>query len=199
MFAQIPDEAFRTILEGALELAIDALRQSYEDGEDEQVLECYLDQTRSIFTRDELLAELKKLLAAHQSPLLYMPTDYHFLILYDVLSQKIDIHNDTVSDGVLSSNGPVLVGEIDFDWTIDLYFWDEDFLLDPDIMNLLPMEQKKQLGFTDETFGVVNRLKPHPDELVLKVTDHIDIEPACGFYKRGEPYPFWATDESGED
>jgi hypothetical protein len=53
-----------------------------------------------------------------------MPTDYHFLILHEVLELQIISHNDLVSAcGQPLAIGSVLLGHVDFDFVRD-YFWD---------------------------------------------------------------------------
>jgi hypothetical protein len=53
-----------------------------------------------------------------------MPSDYHFLILHEVLELQIIHHNSWVSayDQPLAF-GSVLLGHVDFDFVRD-YFWD---------------------------------------------------------------------------
>jgi hypothetical protein len=142
-----------------------------------------------LFDPGQLLGELQKLLTAHRSAKLYMPTDYHFLILHEVLELQIISHNDLVSafDQPLAF-GSVLLGHVDFDF-VRYYFWDEDFLLDPEVMASLSEEQKAALGFNQETFALVQGLKPHPQELELR---EVDAEPESGqnYYRRGECYPY---------
>ena len=185
-----PDEAFAAILDNSLSTCIDQLGDQLAatiaatDG-------ACLAGTRiwELFDPGQLLGELQKLLTAHRSVKFYMPTDYHFLILHEVLELQITSHNDLVSacDQPLAF-GSVLLGHVDFDFVRD-YFWDEDFLLDPEVMASLSEEQKAALGFNQETFALVQGLKPHPQELELR---EVDAEPESqqNYYKRGECYPY---------
>ncbi|MGA1824889.1 MAG: hypothetical protein ACMUIP_09505 [bacterium] len=195
-FTSTPDEAFQAILEAFLEVSIDMLRDSlHSDYGYENVFNGYLEQTRALFTPQELLAELEKLLKAHRSSNLYMPTDYHFLLLYDVLSQHVDIHNDTIQDeGGTKEYGAIRIGKIDFYALTDCYFWDLDFLLDPEVINKMCPDRKKGMGFTNETFGVVNRLRPHPTELELQIVNE-GPEECENYYKYGEVYPYCEPEE----
>ena len=82
----------------------------------------------------------------------------------------------------------MLLGQVDFDFVRD-YFWDEDFLLDPEVMASLSEENKTALGFNQETFALVQGLKPHPQELELQEVD-TETESGQNHYKRGKCYPY---------
>jgi len=185
-----PDEAFAAILDSSLSICIDQLGDQLA-ATIASTAGASLSGTRiwELFDPGQLLGELQKLLTAHRSVKLYMPTDYHFLILHEVLELQIISHNDLVSafDQPLAF-GSVLLGHVDFDF-VRYYFWDEDFLLDPEVMASLSEEQKAALGFNQETFALVQGLKPHPQELELR---EVDAEPESGqnYYRRGECYPY---------
>jgi hypothetical protein len=189
-----PDEAFIAILDSSLSICINQLGDLLSDQLAATIAAtdgACLAGTRiwELFDPGQLLGELQKLLTAHRSVKLYMPTDYHFLILHEVLELQIISHNDLVSafDQPLAF-GSVLLGHVDFDF-VRYYFWDEDFLLDPEVMASLSEEQKAALGFNQETFALVQGLKPHPQELELR---EVDAEPESGqnYYRRGECYPY---------
>jgi hypothetical protein len=118
-----------------------------------------------------------------------MPTDYHFLILHEVLELQISHHNNWVSAcGQPLAFGSVLLGHVDFDFVRD-YFWDEDFLLDPEVMASLSEEQKAALGFNQETFALVQGLKPHPQKLEVQEVD-AESKSWQNYFKQGECYPY---------
>ena len=189
-----PDEAFAAILDSSLSICIDQLGDYLSDhlaGTTAEVEFVWLDRTRiwELYDPSQLLGELQKLLTAHRSAKLYMPNDYHFLILHEVLELQIRSHNDRVSAcGQPLTFGSVLLGQVDFDFVRD-YFWDEDFLLDPEVMASLSEENKTALGFNQETFALVQGLKPHPQELELQEVD-IETESGQNHYKRGKCYPY---------
>ena len=56
---------------------------------------------------------------------------------------------------------------IDFDWIIAVFFWDTDFL--DDNIGRLSLEQRQALRVSPETFGLSLGMKPHPEELALKI------------------------------
>ena len=190
-----PDEAFVAILDSSLRICIDQLGAYLSDqlaGTTAEVEFAWLDGTRiwELFDPDQLLGELQKLLSANQSTKLYMPNDYHFLILHEVLELQISSHNDRVSaSGQPLAFGSVLLGQVDFDFVRD-FFWDEDFLLDSEVMASLSEENKAALGFNQETFALVQGLKPHPQELELQEMD-AELESGRNHYKRGKWYPYY--------
>jgi hypothetical protein len=190
-----PDEAFVAILESSLRICIDQLGAYLSDhlaGTTAEVEFAWLLGTRiwELFDPDQLLGELQKLLTANQSTKLYMPNDYHFLILHEVLELQISSHNDRVSaSGQPLAFGSVLLGQVDFDFVRD-FFWDEDFLLDSEVMASLSEENKAALGFNQETFALVQGLKPHPQELELQEMD-AELESGRNHYKRGKWYPYY--------
>jgi len=118
-----------------------------------------------------------------------MPTDYHFLILHEVLQLRFSRYNDRVSTcGQPLAFGSVILGYVDLDFVRD-YFWVEDFLFDPAIMAGLSAENKAALGFNQETFALVQGLKPHPQELELQEVN-TKAESGHNNYKCGECYPY---------
>jgi hypothetical protein len=198
-----PDEAFAAILDSSLSICIDQLSDQLDDetGDflDDQLAGTIpaancgsLVGTRiwELFDHSQLLGELQKLLAAHRSVKFYMPTDYHFLILHEVLQLQISYHNYRVSGGGQPLEfGGVLLSHVDFDFVADYYFWDEDFLLAPAVMTSLSEEGKKALGFNQETFALAQGLRPHPQELELKEIAVENYSPQS-YYKQGECYPY---------
>jgi hypothetical protein len=184
-----PDEAFAAILESSLCISIEWLSDQMAGTIDEgEVVSLFGTRIWEHFDAQQLHAELQKLLLAHRSAKLYMPTDYHFLILHEVLQLQISRHNERVANaGQPLAFGSVWLGHVDFDFVRD-HFWDEDFLFDPTLMSRLSEKDKAAMGFNKETFALVQGLKPHPKELELKEVE-AEIESPNNHYKRGECYP----------
>jgi len=186
-----PDSAFISIVTACLELSIDEVEMQMDDEtDDNEILGSFYPQVRSTFKASEVVRELRKLLDAHQSESLYMPTDYHFLLLHSALDQWIGLHNDDVAfeNKAIEFFGGLVLGQIDFPLLSDMYFWDEDFLFTPELLDLTT-EAKQMMGISDEIFSVVHQMAPHPDELVPKL-----VEEKCGvgdetLYRPGERYP----------
>jgi hypothetical protein len=138
------------------------------------------------FTPELARETLMDLLAKLRLPDAYVPTEYHWLLMYECLQGLIEVLNDdplpslvaqlttlvTAQDALYLSvptraNG-VAGFYIDFDALVDTYFWDTDFLLDAETFAGLDADAKKRLGFSPSVFGVIQGLSPHPDELVLR-------------------------------
>ncbi|MCF6158883.1 MAG: hypothetical protein E3K32_09995 [wastewater metagenome] len=156
--------------------------------EDDDAMSNFYERTRELFTREELLLQVKNLLSAHKSNNLFRLTDYHFLILHDVIYQTIELHNDLTLEG--ESIFDNLDEDIDFDTLIETFFWDEDFLVSSDIFDELALDTRKQMGFNEEIFSIVYGLKPHPCELRLEIINTPYNWEAPNIYRPGETYPF---------
>ena len=187
-FARRPDKVFHSILDAALEFVLDHLRDEYTS---DDMLP--LDTCVQTIDRPRLTREVEKLREAHNSPKAFMPTEYHFLILYEVLESFIALRNDGhIGREVWHSFAGVGIAEVHWDEVLDLYFWDTDFLLSADDINALSESQKEMMGFTETTFGAANKLPPHDDELVLEECPLESLSPApVDMFKDGEDYPYW--------
>jgi hypothetical protein len=138
------------------------------------------------FTSELARATLVDLVEKLRLPEEYVPTDYHWLLMYECLQGQIERLNEnplpplvnlltalaTPQDALYlmlparSTGGAGF--HIDFDALVDMYFWDTDFLLDAEHFARLDPDAKASLGFSPSVFGVVQGLAPHPDELVLR-------------------------------
>lgn len=186
-FAQRPDVAFHKIVLWGLEVTHDHLKEEYM--EDDDVMSVFYEQTKQLFSRKELLSQVSKLLISHKSNKLFRITDYHFLILHDIIFQTAELHNEHIQEGE-SLFGELQIKNIDFEMISEIFFWDEDFLISNDIFDNLAWEAKDRLGISDEVFSITHGLKPHPSELEIKIMDIPKNWEALEVYKRGEDYPF---------
>lgn len=168
-FANPPDAVFAAILHDALEVVQDEFENRYLDNEYKK--DYWMRQypnAAKVFSVPTAKTVVTQLLNASSWPDVYQLTDYHWLLLYDVLQVYVDIHNDFQRDkGGLFPVGPYLVGEIDFSFIVDVYFWDTDYLMDGKMVAALDIEGRKAMGINKETFGLTQGLAPHPDELQL--------------------------------
>ncbi len=196
-FSSKPDPAFAAFLDAALEDEVEHVRDPHVSDEDARVN--YSSQTRAIFDRQELLAELERLLESHRSPALYKIGDYHFLILYDVLQIHTHLHNDSLAfSGGVRRYGAVVLRKIDFDAVLDYYFFDTDFLFAPEILGSMDEKTKMVMDFADETWGVVHQMKPHAEELSLQEVspDLLPVDPDIErMYEPGGDYPVELSEE----
>jgi hypothetical protein len=185
-FNQKPDKAFEAIVNSALDIAIDELGNEYGDFDENY------EELISLFGKDLLISELETLLKVHKSNKLYMPTDYHFLVLDRILNDYIDYHNDRVMEEKKPQKiGKFLIKQIDFDAIHTIFFWDADYDLPKDTMNNLNSAAKDLMRFDKATFGVVNRMKPHKEDLILEefLKEEWQRKECYDYYKKGKNYP----------
>src|SRR5262249_6246026 len=144
-----------------------------------------------VLARTTLLDLVDKL----RLPQEYVPTDYHWLLLYECLKALLEVLNDdplpplvellttlaTAQDALyltLPARAQGVAGfSMDFDALVDMYFWDTDFLLEAESLTQLSPDAKAALGFSPSTFGVTQGLAPHPDELVLRRSEEVGLTP----------------------
>ncbi len=149
-----------------------------------------------VFSPGVALKALRDMLEKLPQPELFYLNDYHYLLLYDTLMLYCDLHNDMVrtsrsknEKNAAARIGPYHIRKIDFGRLEVLYFYDTDFLFDPEVMLNLGEEERKCLSFNPETFAITQGFAPHPEELVLKeVTDET--------YEVPETSPHFGPDSS---
>jgi hypothetical protein len=130
---------------------------------------------------------LHKLLEGSRSAQWYQLTDYHWLLLYEVLKVHCEIFND--GEGYACEvPGKYGIRYIDFNAVVERFFWDIDFLLPGEEVMGLGMEGRKQLAISPETFGLTQGLKPHPEELCLQAIEPGEEPSASDFYRPGSEY-----------
>jgi hypothetical protein len=145
------------------------------------------------FTCELARETLEDLVAKLRLPEEYMPTEYHWLLMYECLNIQTDLLNDIPEPFLIEQlhrSGDAREESylslprrpedldsfyIDFDELVDKYFWDIDFLLDAETFSRLDAEAKKQLAFSEGLFGVIHGLPPHPEELVLRKSDSSQV------------------------
>jgi hypothetical protein len=96
---------------------------------------------------------------------------YHMTYLFDSLHGTFEDYSYSEPEQ-RKELFPELHGEaIDFDHFLENYFFGTAFLMDADRFNNMPPEEKKDLKLTDSClFGVINRLIPAEEEVVLKAS-----------------------------
>ena len=191
-FANNPDKIFSKILELAFQYGIEIINDCFDDYE---FFECFLPRASKFITPEISKRVLGELLRYSKDSDLWGLNDYHYCLIYDLLENFCSVQNDLQKD----SNEPILITgeskirEIDFESIVDHYFFDEDFLTEKDIFLNMTKEIKDQMGFSPETFGVIMGLKPHSDELKIKLYKRGEFhpgEPEAHIYKKGsEKYP----------
>ena len=171
------DKIFAAIVVEGLELSICRI-QDLLDLNEEDLYESVLPFGHKVFSPREALRTLEEILKSHAKAELYDLTDYHYLLIYDALYAFTTIHNDTVRNCKTKKGkreasliGPFRVEEIDFDAMADLFFWDTDFLLTSEASFDLGLEGRRAMGISLQSFAISLGLRPHPEELRLKIYD----------------------------
>jgi hypothetical protein len=144
------------------------------------------------FTPELARETLLDLVAKLRLPEAYVPTEYHWLLMYECLQALVEVLNDDPLPSLVAQLTPLVTAQdalylslptrrkggagfhIDFDALVDTYFWDTDFLLDAESFSQLDADAKASLGFSPSVFGVVQGLSPHPDELVLRRSEEYE-------------------------
>jgi hypothetical protein len=181
-FARPLTPAAHALVAYCLEVAADDVRDLYgDDG-----WAASFPRSAACFTRELARNMLTDLGEKLDQPELYMPTDYHWLLMYEALQVYVSVANDDQPDDLMNELRTLAQADdtayldisrvrrrehrvaIDLDAFLDEFFWDMDCLLEPDLHEEFGAEQKQQLGTTPELFGVIHRLPPHPDELILR-------------------------------
>ena len=170
-FAQTPDQVFTEILHSALEDTLFLLIQMEED-QDFDLWGANFPNAASCFTAQRAAPVIRELLAAsNDESALYQVTDYHWLLLHDCLLNFCEVFNDTAKEEDRRIDGSE-IQEVDFDWIVEFYFWDVDFLMPAEILDKMGNEVRTDIGqFSDEAFAIAHGLEPHSDELRMEKED----------------------------
>lgn len=202
-FQSHPDKVFTAILKEAMELMIDEINNavSFSQSKEEisENLNSLLPNAGKVFNSSTALNTLKEMLVCLEKPQLYQLNDYHYMLHYDTLSTFCELHNDAVREAEtradkieISQIGDYYIEKLLFDELVDIYFYDIDFLLNPEETFQLGMEGRRNIDVSDETFVISQGLAPHPEELALKVHEGekaIEIDSSPYFGSKSKVYP----------
>ena len=176
-----PSPAAADLLEVAFDLTIDTLREDQEYL-DRELLPDTLPRTAAMTGPSQIITTLEALRAVLWTEESVGLTEYHWLMLYEMLDYQFVLWNDDLKGGpdttvprvVFESDdelwieaGPPL--QLDLHAFIDNYFWDDDFLIAPEEFAALTPARKVLLNLTDSTFSVIHGYPPHPEDLELRV------------------------------
>ena len=163
-FQYPPDSIFLDILHSAIEGFLGDLELTEYD--QEEFSNSYPESAKCFHPK---LAHktLKQVLRGSQAKSLYQLTDFHWLLLYEVLWKFCVLFNDEPEEIAPALEEKYGFCKIGFYEIIDLFFWDTDFLFSPDDLIDIGKFNRDQLGVGKETFGVVQRMAPHPEELKM--------------------------------
>jgi hypothetical protein len=100
----------------------------------------------------------------------------------------------------LSQIGDYFIDELLFDEMVDIYFYDLDFLFNPEDALQLGMEGRNMMDVSKETFAISQGLAAHPEELSLKVykgEKPIETDSSPYFGSKSKVYPDFDYKGSG--
>jgi len=171
-FEAPPDKVFLAILHAALALQkgyVEELMEA-EEGPASHWWPATEPMLARFFDPSTAVQLIERLLAASEETQLYQLTDYHWLMIYRCLETFCDLHNDeaAIDPSGRAEVGPYAIGSIDFHAIVDRFFWDTDFLVGPELLDLSPDQRRRQLGFSDEAFSIAAGLTPHPAEVDIR-------------------------------
>ncbi len=178
LFKRAPDVVFQAILRRSICYAIDIVSDLLQvfNNDDRITRQEYLSlfpEIGRVFPPSLAKAALTELRKCIDGPAVYTGTEYHYLLLYDVLNFYADVHNGLVMKAEnprkrreAAAVDPFLIERIHVDEMVDLYFFDENFLLDAETLQALPDRIRRTMR--PELFGLCEGLQPHPEELELK-------------------------------
>ncbi len=209
-FQTHPDKVFTAILKDSIELMIDEINDtvSFAQSKEEfsEHLNSLLPNAGKVFNPKTALSTLKEMLVCLEKPQLYRLNDYHYLLLYDTLSNLCELHNDAVREAEteedrkqISQIGNYFIEKLLFDEMVDIYFYDIDFLLNPEETFQLGIQGRRMVDVSDETFAISQGLAPHPEELALTVHEGeaIEIDSAPYFGDKSKVYPDFDIKKGG--
>jgi hypothetical protein len=174
-FQNWPDKVLQAIIQACLDYTREQLYPYLPDStpteedlkEQDEFYQDMYPMSPKLFSRAEALAVIDRLLIAHtDNTKLYQLTDYHWLLLYE----SLDLYCELYNDGALVKGyraRPYRIGRIDFDEVVSHFFWDTDFLFEADDLLTMGLAGRSAMVMSDETFGVVTGLKPHPSEIEM--------------------------------
>ena len=196
-FAENPDIIFTQILNQAFDYAIDLMiRDHLEDKYDADRWVTQLPRASKVFSPETAMITVKELQKGNKDETgLWELNDYHYRLLYDILDEFCEVRNDMGReiDVPFAEMSGFKIWEVNFEVISEIYFPDTDFLIPRERMEDLDEEEKEQFGFRPETFPTTMGLKPHPDELKLKLWEKGNYTPQLpddSAYRKGtSKYP----------
>lgn len=196
-FAENPDIIFTQILDQSFDHAIDMMiRDHLEDEYDADRWTSQFPRACKVFSPETAMLTVKELKKGNKDETnLWELNDYHYCLLYDILEEFCAVRNDMgrAIDLPFAVMGDKKIWKVDFEAVLEIYFPDTDFLIPRERMEDLDEEEKNDFGFRPETFPITMGLKPHADELRLKLWEKGNFIPQppneCAYSKGTSKYP----------
>ncbi len=128
-FSTRPDAVFEAILKEAFASEASEIQLLSDDGAIGSWEGLYPETSRRLCPYAAVRV-LVQLLAAVNDSRVYRLTDLHWLVLYEALKNFCSTHNDLLDDfnQLTRPVGEHIIGEVDGEALIHIYFWDTDFL-----------------------------------------------------------------------
>jgi hypothetical protein len=186
-FQKKPDKVLTEIVTLALEEAIDSTQQD-DFG---CVMHLWDEDIHRAFGTTAFLGDaLEKLLEAHKSPDVFMPTDWHFLLLDRILRSWCDCYNDMEDHKEASIKDPDgnIIEKIDTE-ALFWFFWDDDYDFDPKTAVGLRHSLVKDIADVSDT--AINASLRKPVDLGDLVLEKWDPDKAFSENDDDENEPWW--------
>ncbi|MBN1462039.1 MAG: hypothetical protein JXA57_21110 [Armatimonadetes bacterium] len=176
LFARQQDDVMSHMLEEALGLYVDELRQAIEF-KDEARWRIWHPLAGRCFTTETAFKTAQHLAAIAKEPDYYRVNDYHWLILYECLEEFCELFNDAAQEepGGFYDVGPYAFREIDFEDLVERFFWDTDFLMPFRVVGGLRDRQRQEMGLDEHLFGIAQGWAPHPEDLQVEHLQPDDV------------------------
>jgi hypothetical protein len=177
-FQSQPDDVFTAILKDGIEYMIESIKEFvFKEKDKKEANEDFkwlLPDACKVYNPNTAVDTLKRMLICLERPRLYYLNDYHYLLLFDSLEHFCVVHNDLVNDAPTSIDreevsqiGDYFIEKLLFDEMVDIYFYDTDFLFDPEAILDLGLKGRQQMAINQEAFAITQGLAPHPEELKI--------------------------------
>lgn len=189
-----PDPIFLAIVSAALSWTreqlypfLETARPTAEDMQelDENYSNSLYPRLAQFLSRTDAVAQVGRLADALAAPGLHRITDYHWLVLHESLLTFCELHND----GALAADvGPYVVDKIDFEFIIERFFFDMDFLFGADFLIADERRAHPMVDVSPQARRIAAGLKPAVGDLdILPIADDASTtEPATQPLR---PYP----------
>lgn len=160
-FKAKPDPALMAIVNQALDVALDELTESIQEGDNAWWKTAFPLSSR--FFGPKMAVGMIHLLKRKISErIVYRANNYCWLLLYECLKGYCDVHNYIVRgerQGVVPLGG-FLVGPIDFKFLVKIYFHDADLSIPEERSTPQPLETSKTIPILEDSDVDKSPLRP---------------------------------------
>jgi hypothetical protein len=122
-------------------------------------------RSADLFTLRKWRREVEKLRSANRCGRVFRPTEYHWLILYEILGDFSERYNRGSLSRIIHDQ--TAISRIDFDGIVTGFFWHIDFTVPLEKLSGFGAEETAWMGFRGGAMDIAAGLPPHPTELEL--------------------------------